>query len=177
MDFRTVAARRHAGVRLGIAAADAAADVAVKAAFLYNFAKFAEWPALLPAARLVVCVIGSDPIAAALVETVHGQEIGGHPVEIWRPLDGGSWRSCNVVFVADAQSRQLAKGLVEIKTLPILTVGDWKGFSQSGGVIELYLEGGKMRFAINLDAAEYSGIHLSSRLLALAKIIRSGHVQ
>jgi hypothetical protein len=64
-----------------------------------------------------------------------------------------------------------------IKTLPVLSVSDGKGFSQSGGIIELYVEGGRMRFAINVDAAERSGLHLSSRLLGLAKVMRSGHVQ
>jgi hypothetical protein len=155
---------------------DAAPD-AVKAAFLYNFAKFAEWPALPPAAPILVCVVGNDGVAAALVETVRSQEIAGHALEVWRPLNGGSWRTCNLLFVAEAETRQLAKGLAEIKTLPVLTVGDARGFSQAGGIIELYLEAGKMRFAIDLDAAERSGIRLSSRLLSLAKITRSGHVQ
>ena len=192
MDIRYVIVRPSRAARLGVAslvlaatliaapttaAADAAPDVTVKAAFLYNFAKFAEWPALLPAAPLVVCIVGSDAIAAAFVETVHGQQVAGHLLEVWRPQNGGSWRTCNLLFVADLESRQLAKGLIEIKTLPVLTVGDGKGFSQSGGIIELYLEGGKMRFSVNLDAAERAGIRLSSRLLTLAKIIRSGHGQ
>ena len=64
-----------------------------------------------------------------------------------------------------------------IKTLPVLTVSDGKGFSQAGGIIELYVEGGRMRFAINVDAAERSGLRLSSRLLGLAKVVRDGHVQ
>ena len=156
------------------AAADAAPDAAVKAAFLYNFAKFTEWPALLPDAPLVVCIVDSDAIAAAFVETVHGQQVAGHRLEVWRPQDGSSWRTCNLVFVADPGFR-LAKQLVEIKTLPVLTVGDGRGFSQAGGIIELYLEGGKMHFSVNLDAAERAGIRLSSRLLTLAKIIRSSH--
>ncbi len=70
-----------------------------------------------------------------------------------------------------------AGGLAEIKTLPVLTVSDGKGFSLAGGIIELYVEGGRMRFAINVDAAERSGLRLSSRLLGLAKIVRNGHVQ
>ena len=58
--------------------------------------------------------------------------------------------------------------------LPVLTVGDGKGFSHAGGIIELFVEGGKMRFAINMDAAERAGLHLSSRLLGLAKVVRDG---
>ena len=64
-----------------------------------------------------------------------------------------------------------------IRTLPVLTVSDGKGFAQAGGIIELYVEGGRMRFAINVDATARSGLRLSSRLLGLAKVIRDGHVQ
>jgi len=164
----------------GIAAGngpDVASDVAVKAAFIYNFAKFAEWPALLPGAPIVVCIVGDVRIAAALVETVRGQNISGHALEVWRPQDTTGWRVCHVLFIAEAETRRAADGLGGIKTLPVLTVSDSKGFAQAGGIIETYVEGGRMRFAINVDAAERSGLHLSSRLLGLAKVIRDVHVQ
>jgi len=164
----------------GIAAdhgTDTASDVAVKAAFLYNFAKFAEWPALPSGTPIVVCVVGDDGIAAALVETVRGQNISGHTIEVRRSQDSATWRACHLLFIADAETRRSAGGLGEVRTLPVLTVSDGKGFSQSGGIIELYLEGGRMRFAINVDAAERSGLRLSSRLLGLAKVIRNDHVQ
>lgn len=154
-----------------------APDVAVKAAFLYNFAKFTEWPALPSGAPIIACIVGDDGIAGALVETVRGQNISGHALEVWRPQQDTSWRVCHLLFIADAETRRAAGGLVEIKTLPVLTVSDGRGFSRAGGIIELYVEGGRMRFAINLDAADRSGLHLSSRLLGLAKVMRDGHVQ
>jgi hypothetical protein len=168
------------GVAAGAGAAggaDVGSDVAVKAAFLYNFAKFAEWPALPSGAPIVVCILGDDRIAAALVETVRGQNISGHALEVWRPQDASTWPSCHLLFVADTETRRSAGSLDGIKTLPVLSVSDGKGFAQSGGIIELYVEGGRMHFAINVDAAERSGLRLSSRLLGLAKVIRSGHVQ
>jgi hypothetical protein len=197
MDVLMMSARRVRGARLGVAgialvmtliaspgmaadnAADAAPDVAVKAAFLYNFAKFTEWPALPAAAAIVLCVVGDDGIAAALVETVRGQNIGGHALEVWRPQapDVSTWRSCHLLFIGDAETQRSVSGLGGIKTLPVLTVSDGKSFSQTGGIIELYVEGGRMRFAINVDVAERSGLHISSRLLGLAKIIRSVHAQ
>jgi hypothetical protein len=158
-------------------ATDAATDVTVKAAFLYNFAKFAEWPALAPEAPIVACIVGGDDIAAALAETVRGQKILGHQLEVWRPQDSSTWRTCNLLFISDAEVRRSAGGLVGMKKLPVLTVSDGKDFCQVAGIIELYVDGGKMRFAINVDAVEQSGIHLSSRLLGLAKVIRNGHVQ
>jgi hypothetical protein len=156
---------------------DVASDVAVKAALLYNFAKFTEWPALPSGAPIVVCIVGDDGIAAALVETVRGQNINGHTLDVSRPQDSATWRICHLLFIANAETRRSADGLGGIKTLPVLTVSDGKSFSQADGIIELYVEGGRMRFAINVDAAEGSGLHLSSRLLGLAKVIRNGHVQ
>jgi hypothetical protein len=154
---------------------DVASNVAVKAAFIYNFAKFAEWPALPSGAPLVVCVVGDDGIADALVETVRGQNIGGHALEVRRAKDSPMWRACHLLFIADAETRRSAGALGEIKTLPVLTVSDGPGFSQTTGIIELYVEGGRMRFAINVDAADRSGLHLSSRLLGLAKVVRDSH--
>jgi YfiR/HmsC-like len=192
MDFLTRSAARFRG--LGVAGvamaatlvaapaiaaghgADTGSDVAVKAAFLYNFAKFAEWPALPAGAHIVACVVGDDRIAAALVDTVRGQEIGGHALEVLRPQDSVTWRVCQLLFIADAETQRSAAGLGAIKSLPILTVSDGKGFAEASGIIEFYVEGGRMRFAVNVDAAERSGLRLSSRLLGLAKVIRNGHV-
>jgi hypothetical protein len=156
---------------------DAASDVALKAAFLYNFAKFAEWPGLSPGAPIVVCVVGDDGVADALVETVHGQTISGHAITVARPHDSAAWRTCGLLFIANSETHRVAGGLDGLKTLPVLTVSDSKGFAQAAGIIELYVEEGRMRFAINVDAADRSGLRLSSRLLGLAKIIRTGHAQ
>lgn len=152
-------------------------DVVVKAAFLYNFAKFTEWPALRSGAPIVVCIVGDDGIAAALVETVRGQNISGHTFEVWRPELSSAWQTCSLLFIPDAETRRYAGSLGGVKTLPVLTVSDGKGFAHAGGIIELYIEGGRIRFLINVDAADRSGLHLSSRLLGLAKIVRDGRAQ
>ena len=156
---------------------DPAMDVVVKAAFLYNFAQFAVWPALPSGAPIIVCVVGDDRIAAALVETVRGHTISDHALEVWRPGDSAAWRICHLLFIADAETGRSIGALDGIRTLPILTVSDSHGFSEAGGIIELYLEGGRIRFAINTDALERSGLRLSSRLLGLAKIVRTGRGQ
>jgi hypothetical protein len=153
---------------------DVAPDVTVKAAFLYNFAKFAEWPGLRAGAPIVVCFVGDDGIAAAFVQTVRGQNISGHALEVWQPQDGDSWRRCNLLFVSAAETRRSLTGLASVRTEPVLTVGDGRGFAQAGGIIELYVEAARIRFAINVDAAERSGVRLSSRLLGLAKVVRDG---
>jgi hypothetical protein len=179
--------RRHCLARLALAAVlasgpamladagDAAPDIAIKAAFLFNFAKFAEWPALAPDAHIVLCVVGSDALATALTDTVRGQSVGGHSLDVSRPPESAGWPACQLLFIADAESRRSENGLRLLQALPVLTVSDGKGFSQSGGIIELFADSGRMRFAINVDAADRSGLRLSSRLLGLAKIVRSGH--
>ncbi len=188
MGVLTTVSPRARRVRLGMAcvllaatfvapptsAADTEPDiVALKAAFLYNFAKFAEWPNLPPGAPLVLCIVGDDAIAAALVGTIHGQNIGGHSVEVSRPSVIAAWTGCHLLFIAHGAAPRAA-GLVGIKTQPILTVSDVKDFSQAGGMIELFVEGGRIRFAINVDAVDRAGLRISSRLLGLAKIIKSG---
>lgn len=151
-------------------------DDALKAAFLYNFAKFTEWPAMPAGAPIVACIVGDDRIAAALVETVRGQNIGGHALEVRRVQDGAAWQACQLLFISTSETRRSAAGLVFIKTLPVLTVSDDRGFAAVDGIIELYVEDGRMRFAINVDAAERSGLRLSSRLLGLARIVRHADV-
>jgi hypothetical protein len=152
-------------------------DAALKAAFLFNFAKFTDWPALAAAVPIAVCVVGDDDIAEAFVETVRGQLVSGHKLELSRPPGSAEWRACHLLFIGDGELRRSVAGLDAIRTLPVLTVSDGKGFAQSAGIIELYPEGGKMRFAINVEAAERSGVRISSRLLGLARIVRSEHVQ
>jgi hypothetical protein len=159
------------------ASADGVSDVAVKAAFLFNFAKFAEWPSLAAGARIVVCVVGDESLAAAVTQTLQGKALNGHGFDVWQPRDSANWRDCQLLFMADPDTHRFSAGLNSVKALPVLTVSDGTGFSEAGGIIELYVEAGRMRFAINVDAAERSGLRISSRLLRLAKVVRNDQAQ
>jgi len=152
-------------------------DPDVKAAFLYNFTKFTEWPALASEAPVLTCIVGDDGVAVALAGMVSGRTISGHALEVLRPQDSTAWRTCHLLFIADSGLRRSAAALRGIVTLPVLTVSDGKGFSKAGGIIELYVESDRMRFAINVDAVKRSGLRLSSRLLGLAKIVRNENGQ
>ena len=110
-----------------------------------------------------------------LVDIVRDMSIGGHTLEVRRPLDSARWRDCHLLFIADGGLRQRAEDIGAIRAEPVLTVSDSKGFARSGGMIELYLAEGKMAFSINQDAVERSGLRLSSRLLYLANIVRDVH--
>jgi hypothetical protein len=153
------------------APADVTSDVEVKAAFLYNFAKFAEWPALSPGSPLCLCVVGDDRIAAALSAVSSGQTIQGHAIEVRRmPVQGG--QPCHMLFVSQSTVRDASRLLEVLKGQPVLTVSDADDFASSGGMIGFFIEKGRMRFAINVDAIQRSQLHLSSRLLSLAKVVR-----
>ena len=152
------------------------AEVGVKAAFLYNFAKFAEWPKLPAGAAIVACVVGDGQIADALVGIVRGKDIAGHGLSVVRPADDATWDDCQMLFIAGSEVRESAVGLDGLRRLPVLTVSDDSGFSRAGGIIEIYIDSGRMRFAINVDSAERSGMRLSSRLLGLATVIRDRDV-
>lgn len=152
-------------------------DVAVKAAFLFNFAKFTEWPSLATDATLTLCVVGDPKVAGALTETVRNQRIGSHAVEARALVGDAPMQSCHVLFLSMSEARRAAAAVDALAMLPILTVSDIKDFARSRGVVEMFIENGRMRFCINTDAADRAGLRLSSRLLGLAKVVKDEHVQ
>jgi len=156
---------------------DPASEIAIKAAFLLNLAKFTEWPSLRPTAPITLCVVGDARIAKALVETVRGQRIGSHLVDVEALGTGALPRPCQLLFVSERETKRAAALLDSVKGLQILTVSDDKDFARSGGIVEFFDESGRVRLAINPDGAERAGIKLSSRLLGLARIVHDDHVQ
>ena len=154
----------------------AAQDVSqpnLKAAFLYNFAKFAEWPAdASPGGPLTLCVLHDSASEDALVRLVRGASINGRAVTVSMGAPKAKIRACHVLYIADVDPDAIVAILEEVKGAPVLTVGDGDTFPQRGGIVGLTVEDGRMRFAINPDAAQRSGVRLSSKLLSLAKLVR-----
>jgi hypothetical protein len=146
---------------------------ALKAAFLLNFAKFVEWPAETPAS-LTLCVADDSAVEDALGQLVSGGVGGGRPVAVLKNPRTRTLRICHLLYLTDSDPARLALALDEVKGARILTVGDGDQFVRTGGMIGLFLEDGRMRFAINPDAAQRAGVRLSSRLLSLAKIVKEG---
>jgi len=147
------------------------ADASVKAALMFNFAKFTDWPGMADNAPINHCVVGDEGVASALVQVVRGQTIDAHPIVVSRPFEASAWGTCQLLFVASSELRRWSASLAAIRRMPVLTVSDGKGFAQSGGVMEFYVESGHMHFIANVDAAALAGVHMSSRLLSLAKVI------
>jgi hypothetical protein len=145
----------------------------VKAAFLLNFARLSEWPALRPSAPIVQCIVGDTGVAAELSQLIRNVRVDGHAVEVVRP-DVSKLSECHVVFVAASDVRRSSAALGTLRALPVLTVSDDVNFARSGGIIEFAPENGQMRFIVNVDAMNRAGVRLSSRLLGYGRVIRDG---
>ncbi len=141
----------------------------VKAAFLFNFAKFVEWP---PSAfpdmntPFVIGVLGSDPFGSYLDETVRGERVNSRPLVVQRYREASEIKQCHVLFISRSESHRLDQIVSSLKYRKILTVTDAGG---SGGVIVHFInEGNKIRFRIDVAAAKTADLTISSKLLRLA---------
>jgi hypothetical protein len=163
---------------LGLASAtmraQTASEPALKAAFLYNFARFAEWPADAAAGPLTICVLGDAALADALDGTVKGRTIDSRQVAVSRVKPDGI-RACHVLYLTGVDPQRARQIIDELKNAPVLTVSDSELFAINGGIAGLFVEQGKMRFAINVEAAQHARLRISSRLLTLAKIVKDDH--
>lgn len=147
----------------------------VKAAFLFNFGKFVEWPEgsfLSDGAPFSICVLGDDPFHGA-VDALHGKFIGHRPVEVWRIKDAQAGFRCQIVFVSESEKGHLQAIFSALRGSNALLVGETEGFAASGGAIQFVVEDNRVRFAINPDAIRRAGLQVSSRLLALAEIVQN----
>ena len=159
----------------------------VKAAYLYQFAKFVEWPAESfenEKAPLVIGVIGQDPFGKILDRTVESKQIGGRPIEIHRFAgggreDAGALEQCHVAFICESERRRPYYIYSVLNERSILLVSDIPGFARDGGMIGLVLEEGRIAFEINREALENAGLKVSSKLLKLARLVqpREGQAQ
>jgi hypothetical protein len=138
----------------------------VKAAYLFNFAKFIEWPSEARSGPLTICVAGENPFGDILTETVRGEVVQERSLAarlISNPEPG-----CHIVFVP--QRTDSAAYLQAARSSPTLTVGEAPDFISHGGIINFILEQGKVRFQIDSKAAERAELRISSHLLRLARV-------
>lgn len=146
----------------------------VKAAFLFHFAQFVEWPAeafLSAESPLTYCTVGEDVFHGALDESVKGRRIGNRPLRVLHLRERESIAGCQVLFIGAAQKGRQTEELANANGRPMLTVGETADFAQEGGIIGFFLEEKKVRFEINVGAAEKARLKISAKLLALAKTV------
>jgi hypothetical protein len=146
----------------------------VKAAFLYNFAKFVEWPPQsfqAPSVPFVIGVVGKNPFGNALVEAVAGKTLAGQPFQVREVTDPQQAADCQILFVSASERKHLKPLLDAIENCGVLTVGETENFAAEGGIINFKIEGGSIRFQINLAAARKQQLRISAKLLSLAEIV------
>lgn len=149
----------------------------VKIAFLYHFARFVEWPKSTfpsPDAPVVLGILGNDVFYAEIESTLGGKVVDLHPLVIRRFRNVEQAHGSQILFIGGSPPTDLARVLDTLSRLPVLTVGDGDRFTTLGGMIGFRMEDNKVRFEINVDAAERSGLKLSSKLLSVARIVHGG---
>ena len=147
----------------------------LKAAFLYNFVKFVEWPAedLADSDGIIsLCVFGEDPFGPVLDKTIEGKTAKGKDLVIRRLTAVEEMRSCQVVFISSLAKDHPPELLNALDDSAVLTVGEMEGFTGMGGVANFVIDKDKVRFEINVDAADRAGLKISSKLLKLSRIVR-----
>ena len=163
-----------AGVR---AHARAPTEYEVKAAFLYHFARYVEWPpdGFPPGGdAFVITVLGDDPFGPALDEALQGKTIRDRRLvvrRVTRPEDVGA---SQILFIGDSESQDLPRILHRIEASPILTVGEAPHFAERGGMIRFDKDRDRVGFEINVGSAERARLRISSQLLKLARIVGAG---
>jgi hypothetical protein len=161
------------GAPRAIDAQQTATEESVTAAFLLNFARFTQWPVEPRSASSPMLLCVADPgVADELDEAARGRMIHQRRIEVRRVSPDETLSSCDVLFVGRTDSAKLTQLLASLEGTSVLTVSDADSFAEQGGVIGLYVEDGRMRFAINLRAAKAAGLGLSAQLLNLARVIR-----
>ncbi|HTK36568.1 MAG TPA: YfiR family protein [Caulobacteraceae bacterium] len=161
----------------GAQAPPSSLEYPVKAAFLYKFGPFVEWPASAfetPSSPFVLCVVGDDPFGAVLDQAAAGQRVGRHPVTVRRmaKIDRGG-PPCHVLYAAGSKIQPPAQALAAVQGEPVLTVTDGAHGDGSRGIITFVLQNSRVRFEIDARAAVQNGLSISSKLQSLALNARS----
>jgi hypothetical protein len=152
-----------------------ATEYQVKALFLFNFAKYVDWPAAAftnAAVPITIGVIGTDPFGDYLQNAVAGKAINGRPFVIQHLAADVDLSGCQILFISDSEASRMGGILDKAGALPILTVGEDEEFAQKNGIINFVLKDGKVRLEINLTAARKAGLTMSSKLLAVADVVK-----
>lgn len=190
MAFRTVEISRSAFFRVcslaaawlilfcggaeAVAAEAPSREFQVKAAFLYNFVQFVEWPPQAfrePDSPIVIGVLGQDPFGAFLDQLVAGEAVKGRRLVVERYRWIGDVGECHVLFVSGSEGRRAAQIAAALKERSILSVCDWEGLMEQGAMVRFVTERQRVRLRINLDAVRAGGLTISSKLLRSAETV------
>lgn len=164
-------------VLMARAEAQEVSEYQVKAAFLYNFTKFVQWPADVfsdEKSPIIIGLIGEDPFGSALDRAVRGKSVRGRQLTVKRLKWGENLKDCHLIFIGSSERKRAAQILKILKGASVLTVGEMEHFNQQGGIINFISENQRVRFEINADAAGQARLTISSKLLSLARNVHGG---
>ena len=153
-------------------AQQAAPEYQFKAAYLYHFTQFTDWPAQAfsnPTSPFVVAVLGENPFGDELAQAFRGKAINGHPATI-RPMHSAAEAAtnCHLLFISASEKKALPEILSALRDSSVLTVGDTDTFTEAGGMIKFVWLDKKLQFQINIEAAKNAGLIIRAKLLNLA---------
>jgi len=157
----------------GCAAEPGAEEYEVKGAFLLNFAKFVDWPPQVfkgPGEPIAICVLGQNPFGPRLDRAARETLVAGRTVTVRQVSDQQQASRCQIVFMGASERKRLRAWLEALRGGSVLTVGESEGFLANGGVINFKLEGERVRIEISIEAADRAGLHISAKLLSLARL-------
>jgi hypothetical protein len=140
-------------------------DIQVKAAFIFNFAKFVQWPA--DGGAIVIGVVGDEALAQAVTRAIEGRTISGRPIEVRRLRATDSPKGCHVLHISNLTDQDTSALLVQVQG-PVLTIGETPRFLRDGGMVRMFVEDRRMRFQINRRQTDVAGLRISAQLLSLA---------
>jgi hypothetical protein len=157
------------------ARAQALDEYQLKAAFIYNFAKFVQWPSDAfqgPADPITTCVLGQDPFGHELEKAIKGKAIDGRPLALRRISNVRQAAGCRILFVGSSEGKRMNAIVTGLKETGVLTVGETEGTTLNGAIINFTVESGKVRFEVDVDAADRGKLRVSSKLLSLARSVK-----
>ena len=152
-------------------------ETEVKAAFIYKFTSFIEWPKeSFPdkSSRFRIGILGDDPFGNVLDDTLKGKQAQDHAIELVRAKKCDDLLECEIVFISPSEKDHYPEILDKFIARSILTIGDSEGFAAMGGIINLVKVDNKIRFEVNLNAARKANLKISSQLLKIAPKIYDG---
>ena len=153
-----------------VARAQDVTEPALKAAFIYNFARFTTWPVDAPAGdSFVICVLNDSAVADALRRAVTDKLLTDRPISVTVVASAAPKRACRVLYVAGMSVAEIATVVADLREAPVLTISSIDGFASAGGMTQFFFEHGQLRFRIHLESAKRAGLQISSRLLIMAR--------
>jgi hypothetical protein len=141
----------------------------LKAAFIYNFARFTNWPDAPAGDSFVICVLNDNAVADALRRAVVGKALTDRPIAVTVVAAAAPKRTCRVLYMAGMPVAEVATVVADLRESPVLTISSIDGFASAGGMTQFFFEHGQLRFRIHLESAKRAGLQISSRLLIMAR--------